>query len=228
MANVDTVDITVHGKGGHGAYPHGTKDPIVASAQIINALQTLVSRETDPLQSGVVTVGMISAGHKSNIIPAEAIMKLTVRSYTDEIRDNLLNGIKRIAAAQAESMGLPQAPDIVIKDPYTPAVYNDPELVARTVAAMGEVIGAEQLVEGTPVMGGEDFSRFGRTDPKIPSFLFWVGAESAENYANAMETGTPLPTLHSPFFAPDYAKTIDTGVKAMTAAALDLLQAPAE
>lgn len=226
MANVDSVDIHVHGVGGHGAYPHGSKDPIVASAYIVAALQTLISRETSPLESGVVTVGMISGGYKHNIIPAETVLKLTVRSYKDDVRENLLSGVKRIAEAQAASMGLPKAPDVIVKEDYTPAVYNDPALVARTVAAMEHVLGEGNLVEGEPVMGGEDFARYGRTEPRIPSFMFKLGSIDPGVYAEAMESGTRLPTLHSPFYAPDYDLTIKTGVTAMTAAAMDLLSKP--
>ncbi len=225
MANVDSVDIHVHGVGGHGAYPHGSKDPIVLSSYIVTALQTLVSREVDPLQSGVVTVGKFSGGHKHNIIPDEVELQLTVRSYTDEIRAQLLSGIERIAKAQALSFGLPEdkMPEISIKEDYTPAVYNHPELTARAVSAIKNAIGDDNVFQGEPVMGGEDFARYGRTDPKIPSFMFRLGAAPQEAYDAAMNGGAPLPPLHSPYFAPDYEPTIKTGVISLTAAAMDIL-----
>jgi hippurate hydrolase len=226
MANVDSVDIQLKGIGGHGAYPHNAKDPIVLAASIIMDLQTLVSREIHPVEPGVVTVGSIHAGTKHNIIPDSATLQLTVRSYSDATRETLLNGIRRIAIKNAEAMGFPEdlLPVVEVKDEYTPALWNDPELVARSVAVMKSVIGAANVIEVTKEMGGEDFARYGRTDEKIPSFMIRLGVVP-EGKWQAFERGeTNLPSLHSPFFAPDPAKSIDTGVKAMTAMALDLLQ----
>ena len=226
MANVDSVDVHIHGVGGHGAYPHATKDPVVVAAHTVTALQTLMSREVNPLDSGVVTVGMIAGGHKHNIISEKVVLKLTVRSYTDQVRKHLLSGIERIAKAQALSAGIPEekAPTISVKDDYTPAVYNDPDLTERIRAAISLKVGDANMHQTTPVMGGEDFSRYGRTDPKIPSVLFWLGAvEPAKYKASQQEGGKALPSLHSPFFAPDYEPTIQTGVTAMTAAAMDIL-----
>lgn len=226
MANVDSVDVQINGVGGHGAYPHATKDPVVVAAQTVTALQTLMSREINPLESGVVTVGMISGGHKHNIISDKVILKLTVRSYTDEVREYLLAGIERIAKAQALSAGIPEdkAPIISVKDDYTPAVYNNPDFTSRIVSAIGSELGEGAVHKLSPVMGGEDFSRYGRTDPKIPSLLFWLGAVEPSKIKASKEQGGPaLPSLHSPFFAPDYDPTIKTGVAAMTAAAMDVL-----
>ncbi len=226
MANVDSVDITVKGVGGHGAYPHGAKDPIVVAAHIVTALQTLVARELDPQEPGVVTVGMINGGHKHNIIPDRADLQLTVRSYSDEVRQKLLDGIARIATAQAASAGLTgdMAPEISIKKDYTPAVYNDPDLAARVIGVMEPLIGADKIVQRTPVMGGEDFARFGRTDPRIPGFMFNLGTVSQEKYDAAKAPGgAPLPSLHSALYLPDYAPSIETGVTVMTAAAMDIL-----
>ena len=225
MANVDSVDLTVYGIGGHGAYPHTTKDPVVLSAQIINALQTLVSRELKPIDAGVVTVGSIHGGTKHNIIPDKVELQLTVRSYTDDARNALLEGIKRIAEGQASAMGLPRDrwPVVKVKDEYTPSVYNNPELSERIVKALRTVFDDEQLIPGEPVMGGEDFAQYGRVEPKIPSLLFWIGGVEAGNYARAMESGEVLPSLHSPFFAPDPQPTILTGVEVMTTSALELL-----
>ena len=221
MANVDSVDITVKGVGGHGAYPHTTKDPVVVAAHIVTALQTLVSRNVDPQTPAVVTVGAIEAGSKHNIISDEAHLKLTVRSYDDETRDMLLSGIERIAMGQAASFGAPE-PEVVVESDYTPSTYNDPELTEKAVAAISEVLGSENVVQVPPVMGGEDFSQYGRTGEDIPSLLFWVGAVNPETYEKSQGQKLPLPSLHSPFFAPDAPATIDTGVKAMTATAIRL------
>ena len=225
MASVDSVDITVYGIGGHGAYPHRTKDPVVLSAQIINALQTLVARELKPTDAGVVTVGSIHGGTKHNVIPDQVTLQLTVRSYTDEARNTLLEGIKRIAIGQARTMGLPEdkLPLVKIKDESTPSVYNNPELAERIVNALRAGFAEEQLIPGEPVMGGEDFAQYGRVEPKIPSLFLWIGGVEAGNYAAAMETGAALPSLHSPFFAPDPQPTIETGVEVMTTGALELL-----
>ena len=227
MAAVDSVDITVYGIGGHGAYPHSTKDPIVLSAQIINALQTLVSREIKPTDAGVVTVGSIHGGTKHNVIPDKVTLQLTVRSFTDEVRTTLLEGIERIATGQAIAMGLPEdkLPLIKVKNESTPSVYNNPGLADRIVNALGAVFSEDQLIPGAPVMGGEDFARYGRVEPKIPSLLLWIGGVEAGKYVAAMETGEVLPSLHSPFFAPDPQPTITTGVEVMTTGALDLLGA---
>ena len=226
MAAVDSVDITVYGIGGHGAYPHRTKDPVVLSAQIINALQTLVSRELKPIDAGVVTVGSIHGGTKHNVIPDKVELQLTVRSYTDEARSTLLEGIKRIATGQAMAMGLPpdKFPVVTIKDESTPSVYNNPELADRIVKVLRTVFDDEHLIPGEPVMGGEDFAQYGRVEPKIPSLFLWIGGVEAGKYAAAMETDEVLPSLHSPFFAPDPQPTILTGVEVMTTSALELLE----
>jgi amidohydrolase len=226
MANVDSVDIQLKGIGGHGAYPHNAKDPIVLAASIIMDLQTLVSREIHPVEPGVVTVGSIHSGTKHNIIPDAATLQLTVRSYSDATRDTLLNGIRRIAIKNAEAMGFPEdlLPEVEVKDEYTPALWNDPELVARSVAVMKSVVGADNVIEVTKEMGGEDFARYGRTEDKIPSFMIRLGVVPDAKWQAFQRGETNLPSLHSPFFAPDPAKSIDTGVKAMTAMALDLLQ----
>ncbi|MAI91929.1 M20 family metallopeptidase [Ponticaulis sp.] len=223
MANVDSVDIIVHGVGGHGAYPHTTVDPIVVAAHIITSVQTLVSRNVNPQDAAVVTVGSIVAGHKHNIIPDEAHLQLTVRSFSDEVRALLMDGIVRIANGQAEAFGAPP-PDITSDPDYTPSNYNDPDLSERMGRVFRDVLGDESVSIMSPVMGGEDFSRYGRTGERIPGMLFWIGAVSEERYMEAQNGGLPLPSLHSGFFAPDYEATIETGVTAMTAAALDLLQ----
>ncbi|WP_340692792.1 amidohydrolase [Hyphomonas sp.] len=224
LANVDSVDIKVKGFGGHGAYPHTTKDPILVASHIVVALQSLVSRNTDPQDSAVVTVGSFKAGAKHNIIPDDAMLLITVRSYDDKTRQMLLDGITRIAKAEAMAFGAPE-PDVSIESDYTPATYNDPDTTARTMKAIGKSIGAANVKEMKPVMGGEDFSsQYSRTEEKIPSVIFWVGAVEPEKYAAAQNGGPSLPSLHSSGFAPDYDPTIATGVEAMTAAAMELFK----
>jgi len=228
FANVDMVDVAVRGVGGHGAFPHKTRDPVVLSAQIINALQTLVSREMVPGEAGVVTVGSIHGGLKHNVIPDRVDLQLTVRSYTDENRKLLLDGIRRIAEGQARSAGIPEnlLPEVSIRDEYTPALYNDPELTQRLVTAMQNRLGAERLVQWQPVMGGDDFSEYGRVEPRIPIAYFWLGAVDPEKVKAAEAAGEELPSLHSSQFAPLPEPTLRTGVDAMTAAALELLGSP--
>ena len=227
MANTDTVDVLVKGVGGHGAYPQDAKDPIVVGARIVGALQTLVSREMDPLDSGVVTVGAFNAGFKHNVIPDEAKLQISVRSYSDATRDKLLKGIERIARAEALAAGLDGAlaPVTTVHGDYTPAVYNDPALTERIARALTKAIGAEKVSRQPPSMVGEDFARYGRIEPKIPGLMFQIGAVKQETWEAAQKPGgKPLPSLHSSSFAPDPDPTIATGVKAMTAAAMDLLK----
>ena len=221
LANVDSVDIHVKGVGGHGAYPHTTKDPVVVGSAIVMALQTLVSRNVDPQTPAVVTVGSFTAGAKHNIISDTAELLLTVRSYDDATRELLLDGIERIANAQAEAFGAP-APEISIDSDYTPSTYNDPELTSTAMSAISQAIGGGNVTEVTPVMGGEDFSQYSRTQEDIPSLIYWLGAVDPETWQAAQDGGESLPSLHSPFFAPDYEPTIETGVDAMTAAAMAL------
>lgn len=225
LANVDSVDITVFGVGGHGAYPHWTRDPIVLSAQIINALQTVVSRELSPLEPAVLTVGSIHGGHKHNIIPDEVTMQLTLRSYTAEVRAQMIAAIERIVKNLAIAADVPaeKMPKVAVKDEYTPVAYNDPVLTKRLMAVFAQHIGAGNVIEMEPVMGGEDFGRYGQIEPKIPSLIYWLGAVDREQYAASKAGGAPLPSLHSAFFAPEYEPTIRTGVAMMTAAGLELL-----
>ncbi|PQA85472.1 amidohydrolase [Hyphococcus luteus] len=226
LANVDSVDIIIHGVGAHGSAPQMGKDPIVIGAQIVNALQTLVSRELDPQSAGVVTVGAFQAGYKHNIIPDEAHLQLTVRSYEDGVREKLLTGIERIAVAQAKSAGLPDdlMPDVKIESDYTPATYNDEAMTDRVMTAIADSIGAERVYARPASMGGEDFSRFGRTPEDIPALIFWTGAQDPKALKAAAEgKAPPPPANHSPFFAPQPEPALKTGVQAMTAGALELL-----
>lgn len=230
LANVDSVDIKVKGVGGHGAYPHTTKDPIVLASRIVGSLQTLVSREVDPQDAAVVTVGSIHGGAKHNIISDEVTMLLTVRSYSDETRKLLLDGIKRIAKGEAIAAGMPEdkMPEVKIaEDEFTPATYNTPALTARMAALFKERFGEKRVIATPPVMGGEDFSEFYRADKaNVESLIFWVGGVPQAQYDEAMKNGKPLPSLHSPFWAPDAEKVIATATEAMTAAAIDLMKKP--
>jgi hippurate hydrolase len=226
MANVDSVDVIVKGIGGHGAYPHNTKDPVVMAAEIILKLQTIVSREMSPLDSAVITVGSIHGGTKHNIISSEVKLQLTVRSYSDQSRDYLLKRIKEISQGVARTSGMSEdlLPEVVVKAEYTPSVYNQPEFTQQVVNHLGQVIGKENVIAVDPVMAGEDFSRFGRTKEKIPSTLLWLGSVNSAKYKKAKENNEGLPTLHSAKFAPDTKPTILTGVKGMTANAIKLME----
>src|SRR3989454_878460 len=225
MANVDSVDITIHGVGGHGAYPHKTKDPIVLAAQIILGLQTIVSREIQPGDPAVVTVGSIHGGTKHNIIPDEVRLQLTVRSYTDEVRHQTFEAIKRIARGQALAAGVPEdrLPEVKLEDEFTPATYNNPELTERIAGVFRTWLGNSNVIRKKPLMGGEDFGEYGRTPQKIPVCIFFVGGVKPEAMKESVRTGKPLRSLHSPRWAPMPEPTIETGVTAMTAAVLDLM-----
>lgn len=225
LANVDSVDITIKGIGAHGSAPHMGKDPIVIGSQIVNALQTLVSREVNPLQAGVVTVGSFRAGFKHNIIPDEAKLQITVRSYDDDVRKTLLDGIERIAISQALSAGLPEdlMPIISMESDYTPSTYNDPEMTGRVMAAVSESLGEDKVTTQPPSMGGEDFSLFHRYDKDIKTLIFWTGGSDPVAFAEALENKTALPPgNHSPFFAPQPEPALKMGVQAMTAGTLEL------
>ena len=229
MANVDSVDITVRGVGGHGAVPHATKDPIVLAARIVGALQTIVSREIRPTDPAVVTVGSIQGGTKHNIIPDEVKLQLTIRSYADNVRQQTIDAIKRICRGEAIAAGMPEdrMPVVTIsEDQTTPSTYNDPTLTRRVVAALTAWLGPEQIRPVDPEMIGEDFSRFGRTTEKVPTCMFRVGAVDPAKFAESQRTGVPLPSLHSNKFLPVPEPTLKTGVAAMTAVALDLLRQP--
>jgi amidohydrolase len=229
MANVDSIDITVRGLGGHGAYPHATKDPIVLAARIVVALQTIVSRETRPIDPAVVTVGSIHGGTKHNIVPDEVKLQLTIRSYSDQVQAHTIAAIKRICRGEAIAAGIPEdrMPVVtLVEDHSTPSTYNDPALTQRVRGALTAWFGADRLRPVEPEMGGEDFSRFGRTTEKIPTCLFRIGTVDPVRFAESQRTGVPLPSLHSNKFAPVPEPTLKTGVAAMTAAALDLLRKP--
>ena len=226
MANVDSMDITIKGVGGHGAYPHTTKDPIVMASQLINNLQTIVSREIAPIEAAVVTVGSIHGGTKHNVIPSEVRLQLTLRSYTDEVRNQTISTIRRMARGLAEANGLSKEsyPDITLKDEYTPALFNNLELTEKVRTSFESALGKENVLKLSPVMGGEDFGMYGRVEPIIPTALFWLGAVNKKVYDTSLRENIGLPSLHSAYFLPDPEPTISTGVKAMSAAIIDLYQ----
>jgi hippurate hydrolase len=215
----------VKGVGGHGAYPHLTRDPIVIAARIVTTLQTLISRETDPLESGVVTVGSFQAGTKHNIIPPEARLQLTVRSYKPEVRRHLLDGIARIARGEAIAGGVPddRLPVVTFEDERTPATFNTHELTTRMAAVFETRFGKDRVKAVKPQMGGEDFSQYYLADRSIQSMLFWVGGVPRAQWDAVQGDITRLPSLHSPQWAPDAEAVISTAVAAMTTAALEVL-----
>lgn len=224
LANVDSVDVTIYGRGGHGSRPHETIDPIVAAAQTIVSLQTIVARRVDPLESGVISVGSIHAGSKHNIIPDEARLQITVRSYTDQTRRILLDGIREVTVNTCRAMGCTRDPAVVIREnEFTPATYNDPELTTAAIGVLSQVIGKDHIRRFKPVMGGEDFGQYGRR-LNVPSFMFWLGSVDRKLFdASQVEGGPRLPPLHSSRYAPDPEPTVRTGVRSMASVALSLL-----
>jgi hippurate hydrolase len=228
MANVDSVDIRIPGVGGHGAYPHLTRDPVVMAAEIVMTLQTIVSREIAPIEAAVITVGSIHGGTKHNVIADEVRLQLTVRSYADETREYLLRRIGEVAIGVARTHDMPPdtLPEITIRDEYTPSVYNDPGFTLALAARLRRTLGADRVREVPPVMGGEDFARYGRQEPPIPSALLWLGAVDPAAVEAAAAAGTSLPSLHSSRFAPLPGPTITAGVTVLTQAALEVLGTP--
>ncbi len=222
MANVDSIDITVKGKGGHGASPHATIDPIVLAAKIILDLQTIVSREVNPTDPAVVTVGSIHGGSKYNIIPPEVKLQLTVRTLKDDVRQHVLDAIVRITKAAAAGARAPE-PEIKIDlGQFTPAVFNNAALAHKTVAVFRELLGKDKVIEMGPIMGGEDFGRYGRAG--VPIFFYFLGTADPQKYADSLKPGgKQLPSMHSDLYYPVIEPSIRTGVLTMSAAVLNLL-----
>ncbi|MDP2600407.1 MAG: amidohydrolase [Deltaproteobacteria bacterium] len=212
LANVDSIDVTVFGRGGHGAMPHMTIDPIVLSSQVIMGYQTIISREKSPLDPGVITVGSIHGGSKHNIIPNEVKLQLTVRSFDNKTRDYFKSAIRRVSEDYAAAA---RAPKPAIKySEGTPALYNDPALVSKIVPVFEKTFGKENVLAVSPFMWGEDFSQYGILG-KIPIFMFGLGVQPTDKGG---------PSLHSPQFAPAFEKSFKTGVSAMSEAALSLMK----
>lgn len=225
MASVDSVDITVKGKGGHGAYPHTTIDPVVIASRIVLALQTITSRELSPLEPSVITVGSIHGGSKHNVISDEVKLQLTLRSYNPEVRLQQIAAIKRISKGIALSAGLDEslAPEVYVhEDESIPSTYNNPAQTNLVRSAIANAIGEDNVLETEAVMAGEDFGLYGRTEQHVPITLFWLGGVEPSQYDAAMQSGATLPSLHSSKFAPDYKKALPTGITAMSNAAVAL------
>ncbi len=220
MANVDSVDIEVIGRGGHGAYPHTTIDPIVIAAKLILDLQTIVSRDMKPIDPTVVTVGAINAGTKHNITPDRCHLQITVRTYRDDVRKRVLEAIQRKADAAAMSAGA-EKPIVKISE-GTPALENDPKLAAQIREILIESFGTDRVIETEPVMGGEDFGQFGRQG--IPAVMFELGAIEPRKLEYYKQQQIPPPSLHTATFAPDLEPTLETGVVAMSNCVLELLK----
>jgi amidohydrolase len=227
MAGATSVDVTIRGVGGHGAMPQNAKDPIVMAAEFIVQLQTIVSRQENPLDPTVVTVGDIDGGTKRNIIPNEVKMELTTRAFSEHSRQIILDGIRRTAQGVALSAGVPEnlAPIVTVFDnESTPPLYNDPALTVRVKAALEQALGPQNVFEEPPMMASEDFGAFGLEGRKIPVVMFRLGAMDPAKFAAAEAAGTVLPGPHNSHFQPDPEPTLRTGVIAMTSVAISLLQ----
>ena len=223
LANSDSVDILVRGRGGHGSTPELTHDPVTLAARIVVGLQSIVSREVAAQEAAVITVGSIHGGTKHNIIPNEVKLQLTVRSYTPAIRDRLLAAIERTALNEARAAGFPEdlLPQVDLIESIT-ATYNDPALVTRADAAIVRALGEGSVVATPPVMGGEDFGLYGPA-AQAPSYMFWLGVTEPARWQAARDHGEAVPSVHTSRFTPQSRPSIRTGVLAMTAVALDLL-----
>lgn len=221
-----SLDVTIRGRGGHGASPHHAKDPVVLAAQFILALQTLVSREIDPAEMALITVGAIHGGSKRNVIPAEVRLSLTIRAYSDKIRRELAAAVARTAEGLARAAGLP--PDLwpLIENPEYPypPVINDPDLNSRLESNFRVLLGPDKVVTTKPSTGSEDFGQLGLTDPPIPMVFYELGVTSAERLAEAAAEGPPVPSEHDAGFYPELDTSLPTGVTTLTAAVLELIQ----
>jgi hippurate hydrolase len=220
LSNSDSADLTIYGRGGHGAAPQTTVDPIVIAARTIMALQTVVSREKDPLEPAVVTVGQVHGGTKNNIIPDQVVLGLSVRTYKSEVREQVLKAIERVARGEAEAAGAQRAPEMKIIE-STKAVYNDPKLAERVVTAVKAAIGSDNVRSVPPKMVSEDFSYF--DEGGVPVFMMHVGAVEPQKWAAAQKSGQPLPSLHSALFAPDLKPTLHTAIMTEVSSLLELM-----
>ena|SRR5437016_1213253 len=222
-ANSDSVDVAIFGKGGHGAAPERTIDPIVMAARTVLSWQTIVAREIDPQDPAVITVGSINGGTKHNIIPDEVHLELTVRSYKEEVRKHLLSAIERIADAEAAAAGAEKKPTVQVIESVN-AVYNDPKLTEREARVLRRTLGDANVTQQPPIMASDDFAEYGHAG--VPGLIFALGAVEPAKFAAAKQNGETLPGLHSPFFAPDREPSLKTGIEAETAAVLELLGKP--
>jgi hippurate hydrolase len=223
--NADSLRITIYGKGGHGSAPHTAIDPIVIASRTILALQTIVSREVKPGEMAVVTVGYIQAGTKNNIIPDHAEMGLTVRTFKQDVRKQVLAAIERIAKAEAAAAGAPREP-LVEHYEGTDLVYNNPALAERLRAPLEAALGKGKVVTGEPITPSEDFSYF--IEQGVPGFYFSLGGADPEKLAQAKASGVMLPSNHSPLFTPDVDPSLHAGIAAEVAVLRNLLNASRE
>jgi hippurate hydrolase len=221
LASSTSVAITIRGKGGHGAWPHRTVDPIVLAALVVVDLQTIVSREVEPTEPAVVTVGSIHGGTRHNIIPDEVKLQLTLRSFSEPVRQQLIAGIKRRVAALAQAHQAPE-PSVEVEESTQPTI-NSAALVERVVPAFVEALGPSHVKKAAPVMGAEDFALY--AEGQVPICMFWLGTIAPERIEAARSRGDDLPALHSAKYQPDPALSITTGIRAMTAAVVKLLPA---
>jgi hippurate hydrolase len=224
LANVDSVDVVLFGKSGHGAHPEATVDPVVLAAKTVLSLQTLVSRERNPFDPVVLTVGSIHGGTKYNIIPDSAALQITLRTYKPEVRKAMLDGIARIAKAESAAAMSPKEPIVKVAESAN-ATYNDPALSKRLLTMLGKELGAQNVEEWHPEMVAEDFSEICRAAGS-PGVQVRIGAVEPARFEKAMKSGEVLPALHSSGFAPDKERTIKTGVQVLTLSALELLARP--
>jgi len=226
-AAVTSIDVTIRGVGGHGAAPHRGKDPVVMAAQFINQIQTIVSRNQDPLDPAVVTVGSIHGGTKRNIIPDEVKLELTTRANSEKAMNIIVAGIQQAAEGVAVSNGLPAERKPIVKIIETetgPANINDKKLAIKVKTAITAALGASRVNDGFPIMGSEDFALYSLPGQQIPTVLFNVGVIPAELLAQAKAGKALVAGTHTSRFAPEAKPAIQAGVQAMTAAAIDLLQ----
>jgi hippurate hydrolase len=226
-ASATTVEVRIRGIGGHGAHPESTKDPVVIAAQYVLALQTIVSRQTLPLEPAVVTVGSIHGGSKNNIIPDEVVLQLTVRAFDEDVRQNILASLDRMARGIALAAGVPddRAPIVKVFDNESvPATYNDPKLVERLRGVFTGALGKDNVIDLKPIMVSEDFGLFSLEGHRIPLVLFLLGSSSAQQLEESRRTGKPVPSLHSSMFLPQAEPALRTGITATTSAVLDLLK----
>jgi len=223
-AGISSVDITIHGRGGHGAMPDQTIDPIVLAARMITDIQTIVSREISPLQPAVVTVGSIHGGTKHNIIPEEVKLQLTIRYYDEAVGRQIISSLKRIGDGLAASAGLPpeKFPEVTVQNESTPPLINDPDLTGRLVPVLSTLLGKDKVIKMEPLMVGEDFGQYGLTPEDVPINLMWLGSVPQEKFTS----GEALPGLHTAYYYPDYNLTIKTGVEGMVSMLLELFDHP--
>lgn len=226
FAGVKTVEITVYGVGGHGAYPQKCIDPIVIASRIVTDLQTIVSRELSPTEPAVVTVGSIHGGTRPNIIPDEVKMQLTLRYFSDETIAKVISSIKRISEYAAKTAGMPddKLPKVFVDPAETPPVLNNADLSKRVETFAASIIGTENIIETQPEMVGEDFGKYGLTPENVPICLIWLGSTSPELMRQLGAEGKRPSPLHSPTLMPDYENTIRTGIEVMTANVIGLLK----